>query len=106
MLWLDYLKQIYSLDTLDTRFTSDAFTINQKGSSSTRDNPVDPARASLVQKDDNIDWKGSKAPDVLPNGASPPRSFTPEYLVYYGFIAVALPYMFYVTYDISKGESH
>ncbi|KXG48256.1 Membrane bound O-acyl transferase, MBOAT [Penicillium griseofulvum] len=75
-----WLRRIYSLDTLDTRFTSSATTADTR--SSAKD-----ARNAVAQ------------------GASPSLWRTPEFFVYYLFFIILVPLMFKTVIDVSK-ESH
>lgn len=78
-----WLRQVYSLDTLDTRFTSTAIT---PSNSDTRP-PVKDARANAIAQ-----------------GASPSLWRTPEFFIYYVFFIVLVPLMFKTVVDASKGE--
>ena len=73
-----WLRRVYSLDTLDTRFTSTANTDSRR--------PKD-ARANAIAQ-----------------GASPSLWRTPEFFIYYVFFIVLVPLMFKTVYDASKGE--
>ncbi|KAJ5129655.1 uncharacterized protein N7515_005694 [Penicillium bovifimosum] len=77
-----WLRRIYSLDTLDTRFTSTAITPR----ADTR--PTSNARANAIAQ-----------------GASPSLWRTPEFFVYYLFFITLVPLMFKTVIDASK-ESH
>jgi hypothetical protein len=78
-----WLRRIYSLDTLDTRFTSTAITPNTDTRS-----PAQNARANAIAQ-----------------GASPSLWRTPEFFVYYIFFIVCVPLMFKTVIDASDGES-
>ncbi|CAG7975253.1 unnamed protein product [Penicillium olsonii] len=71
-----WLRRVYSLDTLDTRFTSTANTDSRR--------PKD-ARANAIAQ-----------------GASPSLWRTPEFFIYYVFFIVLVPLMFKTVYDASK----
>lgn len=77
-----WLRRVYSLDTLDTRFTSTAITPN----ADTR-RPAKDARANAIAQ-----------------GASPSLWRTPEFFIYYVFFIVLVPLMFKTVVDASKGE--
>ncbi|PON28391.1 hypothetical protein TGAM01_v202884 [Trichoderma gamsii] len=80
-----YLRKVYDLDTLDTRFTS---------SSSTPYQTVIDARGDPVeQKEAEIKARSS---------APPPKWRTPEFFLYYLVFIVVVPYMFWIAYDVSK----
>ncbi|KAJ5773272.1 Membrane bound O-acyl transferase MBOAT [Penicillium paradoxum] len=78
-----WLRRIYSLDTLDTRFTSTATPAPADTRSSAKD-----ARANAVAQ-----------------SASPSLWRTPEFFVYYLFFITLVPLMFKTVIDASK-ESH
>ncbi|KAJ5164220.1 Membrane bound O-acyl transferase MBOAT [Penicillium coprophilum] len=78
-----WLRRIYSLNTLDTRFTSTALPAQATRGSSAKD-----ARANAIAQ-----------------GASPSLWRTPEFFVYYLFFIVLVPLMFKTVIDVSK-ESH
>ena len=88
---LQYAGRLYSLDTLDTRFTT---------SSKTPPSRIDPARPS---PDEALYRKKSKSEaDDIVKGASQPRWTSPEFL-YHGLVVfVAVPLMFKTAYDVSK----
>ncbi|KAJ5479088.1 hypothetical protein N7530_004597 [Penicillium desertorum] len=78
-----WLRRVYSLDTLDTRFTSSATPAH----ANTRP-PSKDARANAIAQ-----------------GASPSLWRTPEFFVYYLFFIILVPLMFRTVIDVSK-ESH
>lgn len=78
-----WLRRIYSLDTLDTRFTSTATT-----------NPADTRPASA---------KDARAHAIAQN-ARAPLWRTPEFFIYYLFFIFLVPLMFKTVVDASKGE--
>ena len=89
---LHYAGRLYSLDTLDTRFTA---------SSKTPPSKIDPARPSP-------DEPGQKRPSAgthnVAQEVAPSKWRTPEYL-YHGLVfLVAVPLMFKTVYDLSKGD--
>lgn len=82
---LNYVGRLYSLDTLDTRFTT-----SSKSSSSN----VTPAT-------------GHGSANKIDQGvlaASQPRWTTLEFYIYYLIILVAIPSMFKAAYDVSTGK--
>ena len=91
---LSSLRGIYSLDTLDTRFTNSpkvpykvvVDARNGHGTVPVQDAPV------------NLD---SKRQQILPK---PPLWKTPEFYFYYFAFIVVVPYMFWVVYDVSRRE--
>ena len=77
---LQFAGRLYSLDTLDARFTT---------SSKTPPSHIDPVKPSP---------KESQVAD----GASAPKWKTPEFL-YHGLVFVVLvPWMFFTAYDVSQ----
>lgn len=80
-----WLRRIYSLDTLDTRFTTSAST---------------PARAANDARPPSA--KDARANAIAQN-ASPPLWWTPEFFVYYFFFITLVPLMFKTVIDASKG---
>lgn len=76
---LSWLRRLYSLDTLDTRFTSSATT---------------PANAAF-------DARPPSAKDARANALALWR--TPEFFVYYLFFITLVPLMFKTVVDASKG---
>ena len=87
---LHYAARLYSLDTLDTRFTT---------SSKTPPSHIDPARPS---PDEVSHKKGKSGAGELAKGASPSRWTSAEF-IYHGLVfLVAVPLMFKTVYDVSK----
>jgi len=92
---LHNFKRIYSLDTLDTRFTVSAKTPLQHTSNEhgvTRSNPA------LITGD-----TGNTKSKRSPSEPQPARWRTPEYYFYYFCFITIVPLMFKVPYDVSKG---
>lgn len=80
---LHYVGRLYSLDTLDTRFTTSSKT------------PLSNARPTTGQGSANkIEKEVSEAPRQ--------RWTTLEFYIYYLVILVAIPSMFKATYDVSN----
>ncbi|KGO36180.1 Membrane bound O-acyl transferase, MBOAT [Penicillium expansum] len=77
-----WLRRVYSLDTLDTRFTSSATPAH------TNTRPSKDARTNVITQ-----------------GASPSLWRTPEFFVYYLFFIIFVPLMFKTVIDVSK-KSH
>jgi hypothetical protein len=82
-----FLRQLYSLDTLDTRFTSSGRTFVKAADE-------DPAQA--------IKPEDEKSRVVLPTGASPSRWRTPEFYFYALVFIVVVPQMFKAVVDVSQ----
>ena len=97
---LNYPRTLYSLDTLDARFT----TSSRIPPSSTA-SQIDPKKTTLTQgvsssTNENRLGKNKKLSDV-----PPPNWDTLEYYLYYVVIGAALPLMFKAALDISKRMS-
>ncbi|KAH0542950.1 hypothetical protein FGG08_002719 [Glutinoglossum americanum] len=92
MSWLGYLRRLYSLDTLDTRFTTSS-TIPPRPLTSQREDGSKPGDSA---------GRGVKAAG---DGASPSLWGTPEFYVYYAVFAICIPLMFKTVIEVSQ-ESH
>ena len=79
---MSLLKSLFSLDTLDKRFTT-------------------PSRAPFVTKGDPDPVKATPRSE-LPDGASSSLWRTPEFFLYYVVFLIAIPQMFKAVYDISQ----
>lgn len=90
---LQYARRLYSLDTLDTRFTSSS------KSPLKQPDPVEPStkEAETIFRPDDGGRAGSNK-----NEASPSLWGTPEFYLYYLVVLVCLPLMFKAVYDVSK----
>lgn len=82
---LSRLRQLYTLDTLDTRLTVPA-TTPLKAAADTRPAPAKDARAQAIA-----------------NGAEPSKWRTLEFYVYYVIFLVAVPLMFKAVIEVSQG---
>ncbi|KAK4967017.1 hypothetical protein LTR28_003036, partial [Elasticomyces elasticus] len=87
------LHKLFSLDTLDSRFTASAKTPPKELSEAS----IDPAKS--------LDPKAA-AHDQPFRGvlAQPSKWRTPEFYVYYFCFLTIVPFMFKAVYDISKGD--
>ncbi|TVY38080.1 Glycerol uptake protein [Lachnellula subtilissima] len=92
-----YIRSIYALDTIDTRFTS---------SSSTPYKAVIDARlntaASTSKRDDSVLSAGVKTDRHGRPVAQPSKWNTPEFYLYYFVFLTIVPYMFWIAYDVSR----
>jgi hypothetical protein len=86
---LGFLSRLYSLDTLDTRFTHSSRTPVRN----TANNDVDISKPRAEES------KGKKNELNL----QPSRWNTPEYYFYYLVFVTMIPLIFYVPYSVSKG---
>lgn len=79
-----WLRRLYSLDTLDTRFTSP--TTSAKAAADTRPPSAKDAQSNAIAQKANASlWR------------------TPEFFVYYMFFITLVPLMFKTVADASKG---
>ena len=85
---LQFAGRLYSLDTLDTRFSTSAKTPPSR---------IDPAPATP----EDSRW-GRNGQQEIAQGAKPPKWRTPEFAVYGLIILVAVPLMFKSVYDVSQ----
>lgn len=82
---LSSVKGIYSLDTLDTRFTT----------------PSTVSYSTAVEA--RTDRDGKREVYNTPNKKAQPSKWrTPEFFLYYLVVVVVVPYMFWVAYDVSR----
>ncbi len=91
---LSYIKSIFALDTIDTRFTN---------SSSTPYKPLaqDPG-VDTPKRDDSLGGIGVKTDHNGRPIAQPSRWKTPEFYLYYLVFLIVIPYMFWVAFDVSR----
>lgn len=82
---LSYLRGVYNLDTLDTRFTS---------SSSVPYRAVVDARSNAAASGDTVAKERARA--------QPCKWNTPEFYLYYIIFVTVVPYMFWIAYDVSR----
>lgn len=82
---LSFLRSVYTLDTLDTRFTTP---------SSTSYRTVIESRGDPGPKD------GQK--ERIAARASPSKWKTPEFYLYYLVFAICIPLMFWIPYTVSR----
>jgi hypothetical protein len=87
---LQYAGRLYSLDTLDRRFTA---------CSKTPPSRIDPARPS---PDEGSYKKGRDGREEVAGRASPSKWKTPEFMYHGLVILVVVPLMFKTVYDVSK----
>ena len=84
---LTFIRNIYDLDTLDTRFT----TYSSVPYQTVVDARSDPATSN-------------ETPSKAQSRAEPSKWKTPEFYFYYLVFLVAVPYMFWVPYSVSRRE--
>lgn len=86
---LTFIKSVYDLDTLDTRFTN---------SSSVPYQTIIDARSDPATSKDTHTKVQARA--------QPSKWQTPEFYLYYLVFLLAVPYMFWVPYSVSTRECH
>ena len=86
---LSFFRELYSLDTLDTRFTTSASTPLKVASDNS---------AKTATEDD-------KPPSQLPTGASPSRWNTPEFYFYLLVFIFCIPNMYWSVVEVSQPTS-
>ena len=91
MTLLQYVGKLYSVETLDTRFTP---------SPRTPSSLIDPARPSPRE----VKSSGDGSQKQL-NGGSPPKWKTKEFAVHGLVFLVAVPLMFFTVYQVSQRKS-
>lgn len=95
---LSYLRRLYSLDTIDTRFTTNSKTpLHQTAS----EHGVDVSRPAIASPEQS----NVKQDQALQSGTQPSRWRTPEYYFYYLVFIVMVPLMFKVPFDVSQGKT-
>jgi hypothetical protein len=92
---LNYLRQLYSLDTLDTRFVVPATAPPKEALEEAKLDPANPLPAPS-SKD-----KSRNGTDY----AQQPRWRTPEFYFYYVAISASVFFMFKLVLDCSRGTS-
>ncbi|OAA54335.1 glycerol/H+ symporter [Niveomyces insectorum RCEF 264] len=106
-----FLRSIYDVDTLDTRFTTpstvpyeahrdgglsrrpEAAAVAEGSFTGTRSKSRSPAGQSAVGRPSAAD---------ISKRAEPSKWRTPEFFFYYAIFIVTVPYMFWVAYDVSR----
>lgn len=85
---IPFLRRAYHLDTLDTRFTN---------SSSVPYQTVIDARSDPVSTEESANKARARS--------QPSKWNTPEFYFYYLIFILAVPYMFWVPYEVSRRMS-
>lgn len=102
---LSFLKDIYALDTIDTRFTTPSSVPYRR-----RQNESDGNGKREDNKDLGLERAASGGHGrVAPEGGIAAETLrnkwgTPEYWVYSVIITWAVPYMLWTAYGVSNGE--
>ena len=90
---LQYAGRLFSVDTLDTRFTT---------SSKTPSSRIDPARPSPAEAGFKSPGQGRNGGEDIAPGSSPPRWKSLEF-IYHGLVfLVIVPLMFKTVYQVSQ----
>lgn len=89
-----FLRSIYDIDTLDTRFTTPSTVPFKADTSSSK---AAGRNGTLGHSDSRRD-----ASAEIAKRAEPSKWRTPEFLVYYFIFLTVVPYMFWVAYDVSR----
>jgi hypothetical protein len=100
MSWLQNIKKLYSLDTLDTRFTIPSTTPPRDAATELRIDATKPGPSgpqSAASRWANGTTRSSPTDDV-----HPPLWNTPEFYFYYFCFITIVPLMFKTGYDVSK----
>lgn len=84
---LSYLRKVYDLDTLDTRFTVPSKV---------------PYQTVIDQRNDPV--ASREAAEDARSRAPASKWKTPEFSLYLLVIIFVVPYMFWVVYDVSRRE--
>ncbi|KAM3088506.1 glycerol transporter, variant 2 [Clarireedia jacksonii] len=88
---LSYVQSIYTVDTIDTRFTNSSSTPYQ----------TDPT-AAASKRDDSKPGAGVRLDSNGRPRAQPSNWNTPEFYFYYFVFLTVVPYMFWIGYDVSR----
>ena len=94
-----YIRSIYALDTIDTRFTSSSRTPYK----AVVDGRIDSADYNL-KRDDSVPGPGVQTDNHGRPVAQPSKWRTPEFYFYYFIFIITVPYMFWITYDVSRRQ--
>jgi hypothetical protein len=94
-----YVRSVYALDTIDTRFTSSSST-PYKAVVDARNNSAQ----STAKRDDSVPGVGVRTDYSGRPIAQPSKWKTPEFYFYYLVFISVVPYMFWVAYDVSRRE--
>ncbi|KUJ24606.1 glycerol:H+ symporter-like protein [Mollisia scopiformis] len=92
-----YVRSIYALDTIDTRFTSSSSTPYRATIDARNEFPN-----AYSKRDDSVPGAGVKTDYSGRPIAQPSKWKTPEFYFYYVVFIITVPYMFWVAYDVSR----
>jgi hypothetical protein len=94
-----YVRSIYALDSLDTRFTISSTTPYK----SVVDSRASHTKSKLSQADAPLEVPIQRDSDGHPL-TQPSKWKTPEFYFYYFVFLTVIPYMFWVVYDVSRRQ--
>lgn len=94
-----FLRSIYNVDTLDTRFTTPSTVPYKPEIASSK--AASRSNGTLGDTDSRRD-----ATAEIIKRAEPSKWRTPEFYIYYFIFLTVVPYMFWVAYDVSRREWH
>ncbi|KAL8969969.1 MAG: hypothetical protein Q9183_001745, partial [Haloplaca sp. 2 TL-2023] len=97
---LSYARRLFSLDTLDTRFTPSSWA-HPPGSNAVLTSRLDPAKPLPGIDTQDAAPKTGRSEERGRADAQPSRWITPEFFLYYTVIGVAVPLMCKSVYDVS-----
>lgn len=95
---LEFLRDLYTLNTLDTRFTISSTTPPRDAHRELRSNVLPNAQRDAQN---GPDGSSKKAPSRS-REPQPSKWNTPEYYLYYLVFIVAIPMMFKAVYNVSQ----
>ncbi|CAK7198679.1 glycerol transporter [Sporothrix eucalyptigena] len=93
-----FLRSLYNVDTLDTRFTTPS-TVPYKPAP--QNESAGRSNGTLGNGALSTDSRRDGAADIIKR-AEPSKWYTPEFYVYYFIFLTVVPYMFWVAYDVSR----
>lgn len=97
---LSFIRHLYSLDTLDTRFVVPATSPPKEALQVLKEATLDPASPNSTTPPNRTDR--SNTADHI----QPPRWRTNEFYLYYIVISASVFFMFKLVLDCSKGPPH
>ena len=95
MAFSQYAQKLFSLDTLDTRFT------NSSSAPPKADISIDPTKPSLKGYGNGDLRKSKSGQTVQKEGPAASRWGTPEFFIYYVVFIICVPLMFKAAHDVS-----
>jgi protein-cysteine N-palmitoyltransferase HHAT len=96
--FLAWLKKLYSLDTLDTRFTISSTTPPRHAA--TKPDTLTPGPGDGSTSRSRQNGRSQRTDDLRPS-----LWRSPEFYFYYFIFITVVPMMFYVSFDVSRRKS-